>query len=53
MTAFAYTMKRVPKKWGNLIPKKQRPAIAQSLSEIEQQFADRNSAIKTAYTTGT
>ena len=34
------------------IPKKQRRAIAKPLSEIEQQSADRNSAIKTAYATG-
>ena len=34
------------------IPKKQRRSVAKSLSEIEQQSVDRNSAIKTAYATG-
>jgi REP element-mobilizing transposase RayT len=34
------------------IPKKQKRAIAKSLSEIEQQSVDRNSAISEAYTTG-
>lgn len=34
------------------IPKKQKRGIAKSLSEIEQQAIDRNTAIKTAYATG-
>ena len=34
------------------IPKKQKRAIAKSLSEIEQQSSDRDSAIKAAYATG-
>ena len=34
------------------IPKKQKRAVAESLSEIEQQAEDRDSAITTAYATG-
>lgn len=34
------------------IPKKQKRAVAESLSEIDQQAKDRDSAIKTAYATG-
>jgi len=34
------------------IPKKQRRSVAKSLSEIEQQSVDRNTAIKTAYAKG-
>ena len=36
--------------WG--IPKKERRPVAKSLSEIEQQSVYSNTAIKTAYATG-
>ena len=34
------------------VPKKQKLAVAKSLSEIESQAVDRDSAIITAYATG-